>query len=101
MSQAKVDKYKEEKRNREAIIRKQKRNRALGITAFAVIAAAFIGWFGYSIYDNATRPDEDAAAQVTEWDLNPYMDYRNDLSLSYSSDDLTGGADEAAEVEAQ
>ena len=40
MSQAKVDRYKEEKKNRKQTIQKEKRNRVLGRTLGVVIAAA-------------------------------------------------------------
>ena len=97
MSQAKVDKYKEEKKNRDAIIKKQKRNMKLGTAAFAIVCVLFVGWFGYSLVDRATRPDENAESVVTEWDVNSYMDYRSGLNTYYSTSDygkVTGTAEE-------
>ena len=101
MSQAKVDKYKEEKKNREAIIKKQKRSRILGTAAFALVCVIFLGWFGYSLVDRATRPDENAAPEVTEWDLNSYMEYKSGLSSYYTTSDLSDAADGAEETEAE
>ena len=48
MSQAKVDRYKEEKKNRKQTIKKEKRNRVLGRTLGVVIAAAIVCWIGFS-----------------------------------------------------
>ena len=50
MSQAKVDRYKEEKKNRKQTIKKEKRNRVLGRTLGVVIAAAIVCWIGFSGY---------------------------------------------------
>lgn len=50
MSQEKVDRYKKEKANRQENIRKQKRRHRLEMTALAVVAAAFVGWIGFSVY---------------------------------------------------
>ncbi|MCR4693781.1 MAG: hypothetical protein K5773_00465 [Pseudobutyrivibrio sp.] len=48
MSQAKVDKKKQDKLNRKKIIRKRKFEDALSIGIVVVIAVAIIGWIGYS-----------------------------------------------------
>lgn len=50
MSQAKVDRYKEEKRNRKEIIAKEKRKRTLNKIAGWLIALALIAWAGFSAY---------------------------------------------------
>lgn len=65
MSQAKVDRYKEEKKNRKKNIKKEKRKKTglklLGI----VICAAFIAWIGFSGYKyvQSKKP-------VTKTDIN-------------------------------
>ena len=48
MSQAKVDRYKEEKANRKKILAKEKRKRITGIICGWVIAVLIVGWAGYS-----------------------------------------------------
>ena len=48
MSQAKVDRYKEEKKNRKKIMAKEKRMRIAGYVAGCLVAAGIIGWAGYS-----------------------------------------------------
>ena len=46
MSQAKVDRYKEEKKNRKKIMAKEKRMRIAGYVAGCLVAAGIIGWAG-------------------------------------------------------
>ena len=49
MSQAKVDRYKEEKANRKKVMRKEKIANRLRKCAVAVVAAALVVWIGYSV----------------------------------------------------
>ena len=55
MSQAKVDRYKEEKANRKKVMRKEKIANRLRKCAVAVVAAALVVWIGYS-----SRPVKEA-----------------------------------------
>ncbi len=48
MSQEKVDRYKEQKRNRKAIEAKKKRNALIARCCAGLVALAFVGWLGYS-----------------------------------------------------
>ena len=52
MSQEKVDRYKEQKKNRKKIMKQEKCKRYLGYTATVVVIALIIGWAGFSIYKN-------------------------------------------------
>ena len=52
MSQAKVDKYKEQKKNRDKIMKREKRERILAEVIVCVVVVALIGWAGYSFYQN-------------------------------------------------
>ena len=52
MSQAKVDKYKEQKKNRDKIMKREKRERILAEVSVCVVVVALIGWAGYSFYQN-------------------------------------------------
>ncbi len=85
MSQKKVDERKEYKKNREKILVKEKRKSKAAIVAVIVIAAAFLGWFSYSIYNSATRPAPGAEAEVetVDWNVTEYGDYLNSLKLTY------------------
>lgn len=77
MSQEKVDRYKKEKANRQAIMKKEKRQMVISVTAIlAVIAAAAI-WFGVSVYQNS-KPVE-TITHDTYYDA--LDDYINTLSV--------------------
>ncbi len=66
MSQAKVDRYKEEKRNRAKIMAKEKREWMLMKVGGAVLALAIVGWAGGSIYYNVTHPATTQEEQAPE-----------------------------------
>lgn len=76
MSQAKVDRYKEEKRNRKQIMAKEKRANALRALAGGVAAVALLGWIGVSGYKwyQASQPLETIYVDTTAID-----DYMNTL----------------------
>ena len=58
MSQAKVDRYKEEKANRKKVMRKEKIANRLRKCAVAVVAAA-LGYSAYNMYESS-RPVKEA-----------------------------------------
>ena len=82
MSQAKVDRYKEEKRNREKILKKQKLEWLLTKVALAVFAILIVGWAGISVYRNVTATPDDGAVQVETYTVNTSAidDYLDSLS---------------------
>lgn len=73
MSQAKVDRYKEEKKNRKETMAKEKRQRVLGVLAGGVVVVALLGWIGVSGYNwyQASQPLETIYVDTTE--LDNYM----------------------------
>lgn len=77
MSQAKVDRYKEEKKNRKKIMAKEKRIRIAGYTAGCLVIATIIGWAGYSGYNayEASKPMETIYAN-----LDSVTDYMSSLN---------------------
>lgn len=77
MSQAKVDRYKEEKKNRKKIMAKEKRIRIAGYTAGCLVIAAIIGWAGYYGYNayEASKPMETIYAN-----LDSVTDYMSSLN---------------------
>ena len=86
MSQAKVDRYKEEKKNRQAIMKKQKREWMLTKICGGVVAAAIVLWAGFSVYQTLTAKPEDSATQtveVTDYTVNmdALEDYFNSLGI--------------------
>ena len=71
MSQAKVDRYKEEKKNRKKTMAKEKR---LHLLAVVIALAGWAGVSGYRIYESK-KPIETIYANVS-----PITDYINSLS---------------------
>ena len=69
MSQAKVDRYKEDKKNRQQIIKKQKREWFLTKAGLAVVAAVVVCWAGVSVYNGFSA---DKAADLPSYyvDIN-------------------------------
>ena len=57
MSQAKVDKYKEEKRNRAKIIKKEKRQWMATKAGLSLVALVLVAWVSVSVYNGVTSPD--------------------------------------------
>lgn len=82
MSQAKVDRYKEEKRNREKIIKKQKREWMLTKVGMSVVALVIVAWVGISVYQNVTAPDAADAADLPTYTVKTEAldDYLYDLN---------------------
>ena len=78
MSQEKVAKYKEEKANRKAIMRKQKIARVARNSVMAIVFVAVVGWVGYSAvaYYQENKPRE-----VVEVDYAALNEYVNGLSV--------------------
>ena len=54
MSQAKVDKYKQEKANRKEIMRKEKVRNTVRKCVAVVVVLVVVGWAGYSAYNSYT-----------------------------------------------
>ncbi|MDO4805314.1 MAG: hypothetical protein Q4A32_10900 [Lachnospiraceae bacterium] len=85
MSQKKVDAYKEYKKNKKQILKKEKRMAKIETGLVIAVLAVFIGWFGVSAYQTATRPKdgEETAIEATEVNMTDYMEYVNGLSNGY------------------
>ena len=85
MSQKKVEQYKEFKKTRDKVYAREKRNQKIRLIIAAVLAVLVIGWFGYSIYNSATRPavSEDGSVSAVEIDFNGYTDYLSELQQGY------------------
>lgn len=78
MSQEKVDRYKEQKKNRKAIQAKKKRNAMLTKVCGAVLVAAFGAWIGYSAVDSYQAKVN--SAPVTA-DISALDNYVSSLSV--------------------
>lgn len=92
MSQAKVDRYKEEKKNRQKIMKKQKLENALLKLGGTLVAVALVGWLGFSVYQTVTS-SKDAVSNTYSVDTAAVDEYLNGLSKETETE-------EAAETEA-
>ncbi len=77
MSQAKVDRYKESKKNRKQEVKKAKRNKMLAKLIGTLAAAAVVCWIGFSGYSyfKAQQP-----ITKTEVDTSAITDYLSSLT---------------------
>lgn len=82
MSQAKVDRYKEEKKNRKQTMKKEKRNRVLARSLGVVIAAAVVCWIGFSGY---SYYQEKKPMTKTELSTAALSDYLSGLTTTDSA----------------
>lgn len=65
MSQAKVDRYKEEKRNRAKIIKKEKRQWMATKAGLSLVALVLVAWVGVSVYNGINAPDTSQTEKPT------------------------------------
>ena len=79
MSQAKVDQYKKDKRNRKQIMAKEKRE---WFFTQAVIGVAIVAWIGVSAYNVITAPKDTGTTETVEYtvDSSALSDYLKTLS---------------------
>lgn len=81
MSQAKVDRYKEEKRNRAQIIKKEKRQWMATKAGLSLVAVVIVAWVGVSVYTGVTSPDTDSANKPTYTvDMGAIDDFMADIT---------------------
>jgi predicted negative regulator of RcsB-dependent stress response len=96
MSQKKVDQYKNEKKNRKEIMRKEKTTARIEILVAVLIFAALIGWFGFSVYQKSQIDKAaNAEAVTTSLDLSAMDEFETTLN-EYTTELENGGSDEAA-----
>ncbi|MGI6095555.1 MAG: hypothetical protein ACOYBL_09005 [Lachnospiraceae bacterium] len=81
MSQAKVDKYKEEKANRQQIMKKEKRNRFMWKLGGGAVALAAVVWIGYSVYGVAKGDVQTSlTTETTEINVDAMNDYLDTIA---------------------
>jgi cytoskeletal protein RodZ len=120
MSQEKVNRYKEEKANRKAIMRKERMKNMIRKILLLVLSVALIGWIGFSAFitwqenrprDMVTVNDESiteylqSLAEVAEDEINdevlPEGDDQGD-ELSEDDNDLEEGEEiESEDIESE
>ena len=85
MSQAKVERYKEEKKKRDKLQKKEKRELLLWKIAGIIVLAALIGWIGFSVYQNVQKN----VSHTYEMKTDALDNYLNDLNAETESTDET------------
>lgn len=89
MSQKKVEQYKEYKKNKTKILKREKQMRRLEFGLIGAICVVFVVWFCISIQQNIAKvsqsDDTVPAVTVTSVDMSGYADYLSNLQTSYSA----------------
>lgn len=85
MSQEKVDRYKKEKASRQKIIKKQKRMHRLEMTGLALLAAAFVGWIGFSVYQKIDEYQRENPEQ-TVMDATAIQEYLSSIQADQTAE---------------
>ncbi len=90
MSQAKVDRYKEQKANRKKIMQKEKRERMLWKVGGSLVAVALVAWIGYSAFDKLYEPPR----RFYVADTAAVSDYLSGLSSADAVDEVVDAVDD-------
>lgn len=85
MSQAKVDRYKNEKANRKKNMKKEKIKNTVAAACGTIVCIAIVGWIGYSAYGYFRAQDGKNAPVQTEVNLDALSDYMSTLPTSDST----------------
>ena len=106
MSQKKVDRYKEQKANRQQIMKKEKRMRRLEVFGLTAVLVALVAWFSVAVVHQA-RSNNTEPVQATEIATADLESYLGELSSAVNGDaeDVEESsdaeeADEASDAEA-
>lgn len=78
MSQAKVDRKKQDKINRKQIMKREKFRHRASMTIAALICVAIIGFIGFSAVDSAKNAST-ANPATAEVDVSAISDYANNM----------------------
>ena len=81
MSQEKVDQYKQNKANRQKIMRREKILRRLEITVAALVLVGLVSWFSVAVYKNSkAQAQANAETVTTSLDVSAINDYMNEAN---------------------
>lgn len=78
MSQEKVDRYKEQKKNRKAIQAKKKRKALITKVCASLVALALVAWLGYSVVDSYEKKQNSGPVTADITALDDYMTSLNE-----------------------
>ena len=74
MSQAKVDRYKEEKANRKKIMKQERLKKVLRNLVAVLVVCGLVGWMGYSVYDIYEDSKPRQSVEVDYSAVDSYLD---------------------------
>ena len=77
MSQAKVDRYKQEKANRTKIMKREKQKKLAAKIGACFVGALLVVWIGFSVYDKVHVE----TPKSYEVNLDALAEYQNSLSV--------------------
>lgn len=86
MSQAKVDRYKEEKSNRKKTMQKAKAMHALYSVIGTLVCLVLVCWIAYSAYGYFHKEDGQTTASRTEVNVDALNDYLGTLPTADSAE---------------
>lgn len=93
MSQQKVDKYKEEKKNRKVLLEKQKKRKKIWKVLGPLLALVIVAGIGAGIYYIPILTNRAAQENSGEMDMDELMEL---LNSSLSGNDVSGNGMDAA-----
>lgn len=93
MSQQKVDKYKEEKKNRKVLLEKQKKRKKIWKVLGPLLALVIVAGIGAGIYYIPILTNRAAQENSGEMDMDELMEL---LNSSLSGNDVSGNGTDAA-----
>lgn len=93
MSQQKVDKYKEEKKNRKVLLEKQKKSKKMWKVLGPLLALVIVAGIGAGIYYIPILTNRAAQENSGEMDMDELMEL---LNSSLSGNDVSGNGTDAA-----
>ena len=82
MSQAKVDKYKQEKASRQQTIKKEKTMHKIKVAVGSLVVLVLAGWIGFSVFDKV----DNRKLETVYFDMSALDDYAKELSESLEKD---------------
>ena len=100
MSQEKVDRYKEEKKNRKKIVKKQRFQSILFKTAGTLVAVILVGWIGYSAYD-AIALGATADSKTYSMDTTAVDEYLNEMAAAQTESESEAETESEAAAESE
>lgn len=101
MSQAKVDKHKELKKNKKKIVKRQKINRFMWAILGTVITVALVAFVVYSGYRSYEEAHADDPLPTVEVDLSSVTDYETALNSEADTDEAADATEEEASDETE